>query len=107
MVLFSERWGLPLDAVVQSYVSLLVNPSKRPVNASVRAAIARHPAVQRETELYEYAKRRFESDLATVSGREAKVARVRAAAMACSLNSSCTSGGPSGGAAAAHTPSPS
>ena len=73
MVLFSERWRLPLEAVTQSYVSLLVNPSKKPVNASERAMIARHPAVRREAELYAYALRRFESDLSTVPGREAKV----------------------------------
>ena len=95
MVLFSERWGLPLEHVQQSYVSLLVNPTKRPVNESVRRAIAAHPGVQRETQLYQYALRRFERDIAAVPGREAKVARIKAAAFACSINSSCTAGGPS------------
>ena len=93
MVLFAERWKLPLEAVQQSYVSLLVNPSKKPVNSSVRAAVASHPAVRRETQLYEYALKRFERDIAAVPGREGKVGIVRAAAMACMLNSSCTSGG--------------
>lgn len=93
-MLFSERWGLPLDAVRQSYVSLLVNPTKKPVNASVREAVAAHPAVRRETQLYEYALRRFERDIAAVPERDAKVATIHAAAMACSLNSECTAGAP-------------
>ena len=93
MVLFSERWQLPLEHVTQSYVSLLVNPSKRPVNASTRAALAAHPGVRRETALYEYALRRFERDIAAVPERERKVAQVKAAALACSLNESCTQGG--------------
>ena len=93
MVLFSERWELPLAHVQQSYVSLLINPTKRPVNASVRQLVAAHPGVQRETELYEYALARFNRDLAAVRDRQAKVAQIKAAALACSLNASCTQGG--------------
>lgn len=93
MVLFSERWKLPLDHVTQSYVSLLVNPTKKPVNASTRALVAAHPAVARETELYEYALARFSREIARVPERERKVAQVKAAALACSLNASCVQGG--------------
>ena len=77
----------------QSYVSLLVNPTKRPVNASVRQMVAAHPGVMRETELYTYALERFDRDMATVADRDSKVARIKAAALACSLNASCTQGG--------------
>ena len=98
MVLFSEVWGLPLPAVQQSFVSLLVNPTKRPVNASVRAAIAAHPGVRRETQLYEYALRRFERDMSAVPDRAAKVGAIKAAAFACSINASCVSGEPQPGA---------
>ena len=88
VVLFAERWRLPLDAVRDSYVSLLINPTRRPVNASTRAAIAAHPAVAREAQLYAYAMRRFSRDLAAVPDLDAKVASVRAAAVACSLSKS-------------------
>lgn len=94
MVLYSERWRLPLDAIRQSYVSLLINPTKKPVNASVRAAIAAHPGVARETELYEYAVRKFDRDMARVHNREAKVASIRAAAFACSLQGNCSGTAP-------------
>ena len=101
MVLFSERWELPLSAVAQAYVSLLVNPTKRNVSAAMRAAVAAHPAVAAETRLYEHALSRFERDFAAVQNRRAKVAQVAAAAIACSINASCASGGPQtvGGAA--------
>jgi hypothetical protein len=92
MVLYAERWAIPLAAIRQAYVSLLVNPTKRPVNRSVRAAIEAHPAVAAETRLYEYALRRFETDLSAVVDREAKVASVRAASYACSLSGNCSSG---------------
>lgn len=91
-MLFSERWQLPLSAVRQSYVSLLVNPSKRPVNQSARAAIEAHPAVRAETRLYEYALAKFERSIATVDYREAKVASIRQAAYACTLKGGCSSG---------------
>ncbi len=90
MVLFSERWQLPLEAVRQSYVSLLVNPSKRPVNQSQRAAIEAHPAVRMETRLYEYALRKFEREVQTVEGLTAKVASIRKAAYACTLQGGCS-----------------
>ena len=47
-------------------MSLLVNPTKKAVNATVKAAIASHPAVAQETLLYEYALRKFERAMAKV-----------------------------------------
>jgi hypothetical protein len=82
IVLFSERWQLPLSQLRQAYVSLLVNPTKKPVNESVRAAIGAHAGVARETQLYEYAARRFERDMSKVPDRLAKVASVHAAYLA-------------------------
>ena len=82
-----------MDHVQQSYVSLLVNPSKKPVNASTRALVAAHPGVKRETELYEYALKPFERDIGAVPDRVRKVAQIKAAALACSMNASCTQGG--------------
>lgn len=92
MVLYSEVWQLPLAVVRQSYVSLLVNPSKKPVNASVREAIEAHPAVARETQLYEYALAKFERQIAAIPDRAAKVASIAAAAYVCSLAKNCTAG---------------
>ena len=92
MVLFSERWRLPLPDVQQSYVSLLINPTKRPVSDEVRGLIAAHPAVARETQLYEYALARLRRDLEAVPHLSAKLASIRAAAMACSLSGSCSAG---------------
>jgi hypothetical protein len=43
---------------------------------------------------------RFERDIAAVPKRAAKVAQVKAAALACSLNASCTQGGVPSSAAA-------
>ena len=60
---------------------------------STRAAVAAHPGVRRETQLYEYALKRFEAEMERVPDRLAKVAQVKAAALACSLNASCTQGG--------------
>lgn len=74
-------------------MSLLVNPTKKPVNASARAAIAAHPGVRREMALYDYALARFERDIAAVPERGRKVAQIKAAALACSLNASCQQGG--------------
>ena len=79
MVLVSERFGLPLKLLRHRYVSLLVNPSKPPLNKSTLAAVAAHPGVQRETVLYQYALRRFERDVAGVSQLEEKAARLKSA----------------------------
>lgn len=62
------------------------------------SAIAAHPGVRRETQLYEYALRRFERDMSTVPDRAAKVGAIKAAAFACSINASCVSGEPQPGA---------
>ena len=91
MVLFSERWKLPLEAIQQSYVTLLVNPTRRFINESIRQAIEAHPGVRRETELYEFALRRFQRDIGTVPNLDAKVSTLHAAAIACSLNNTCKS----------------
>ena len=57
----------------------------------MRAAIGAHPAVARETELYEYAVRKFHRDMASVPDRAAKVASIKQAAFACSLSGNCSS----------------
>ena len=95
MVLFSERWGLPLKTMVEAYTSLLQNPSKSPVDEATRRRIAEHPGVKMETRLYEYAKRRFEADLRGVKRLEPKLAALRAGSLTCSVggaNRTCAAG---------------
>ena len=95
MVLFSERWGLPLKTMVEAYTSLLQNPSKSPVDEATRRRIVEHPGVKMETRLYEYAKRRFEADLRGVKRLEPKLAALRAGSLTCSVggaNRTCAAG---------------
>ena len=55
------------------------NPTKRPVNESIRAAIAEHPGVKLETVLYRHALHRFERQVRAVPQLAGKLAFLRSA----------------------------
>ena len=63
------------------------NPTKRPVNESVRLAIAEHPGVKLETALYRHALHRFERQLRAVPQLAGKLAFLRSAgSVSCGLH---------------------
>ena len=63
------------------------NPTKRPVNESIRAAIAEHPGVKLETVLYRHALHRFERQVRAVPQLAGKLAFLRSAgSVSCGLH---------------------
>ena len=94
LVLFSRVWRLPLAAIGQSYTSLLTTPTPHTVNQSEREAIAHHPAVVVEQQLYEYAHARFAHDTAAIGDLSAQVAFLKSKAVRCTITRACT--GPNG-----------
>lgn len=68
-------------------LTLAQNPTKRPVNESVRATIAEHPGVKLETMLYRHALHRFEKAVRAVPQLEPKLAFLRSAgSISCGLH---------------------